>query len=525
MISPSPSHLDDGIFLEKLILIDDKDGNTVPFKMNYVQEFVNQRLTNRTIIIKPRQVGVTTFFLAKMFKQVVTKHNQNVALITHNDALTARMLRRVKTMYDRMPLPANLKPSRANSSIHEQYFDTLNSTIYIGTAGAKVAGRGETVHFFLGSEVAHWNEVTEDPSKILTSFQDAVPLNGQIVLESTPNGEGSDKDPNLFYDIIQDVQKGDSVYNLIPLYWWWDIGYRIPKNSLLALPDDRGDIRLTDEEIALIKKVGIWDDTEVYERIRWRRRKIKEQKAMFWQEYLEDLATCFYSVKEPFYNWEVLEQLTHRCFPAPHRFHQAEVWFEPAQADENPSYLISVDPGQGKQTESVAKVWRLDLNNYQKIQQVANLSGLYDPTTFAPMVKQLGEYYYWAKIASESNGHGMAFCTEIKDYPNLYYRTDQISGVQSKHIGWMSTGAAKLGSNGTKIYAMIELERLLPIIETYDIKLVGQLRQVKQVGNGGIIFSGSDDHHDSAMIMAATRGVSSGRPSIEFIGSSGWSKW
>ena len=114
------------------------------------------------------------------------------------------------------------------------------------------------------------------------------------------------------------------------------------------------------------------------------------------------------------------------------------------------------------------------MDNFSKIREEASLSGLYDHKLFVPMVWQLGEYYNWPRMAPEANGHGVGFCEGMfdKGYPNLFLRQEIISGLVTKRVGWVTTGAARIGAAGTKIYALTELQAILPIIETYDQDLV-----------------------------------------------------
>ena len=417
-------------------------------------------------------------------------------------------------MYDRLPFPDDKKPVMHHHSAYEKSFPRRNSVIYIGTAGARVFGRGEPIHFFLGTEVAFW----PDADRILIPTEQRVPLDGEMWLESTPQGEG-----NTFYNLVQESLSGNSIWTLVTLPWWLEPEYRLAIDSEHAL---RGDyekiVSLTEEEKALALKAG-WDDFEADERIRWRRRKIASIKAAFWQEFFESLDSCFLSVSEPFYDTDYLATLSQKCCPPTSHFFNAGVWFTPADRKENPVYVVSVDPGQGKATRSVALVWRLDLADFTRIQHVATLAGYYDPIAFAPMVMQLGEYYYTARIIPEVNGHGMAFCAEVKTYPNLYFRTDVVSGLSSKQIGWMTTGSARLGASGTKMYMLTELQSLLPTIETYDENLVRELRQVRYSG-ANIKALGSDDYHDSAAIMAATRGSHTNQQLRGYRGRAGW-RW
>jgi hypothetical protein len=494
--------LDDPYFYEKVIIIEDRNRKLIPFKVNPAQRILHDKLTGRDVVIKAGQLGITTLFLARYFKEVITVPGTTAVVVAHDEFLTQRLLERVRVIYDNIPSPIHTdmgpipKPRMTADSANQKTFRELNSTFYIGTARAFVFGRGETIHRFLASELAFW----PNADKILNPTFQRVPLDGEIIIESTPNGEG-----NRFHEIVEEAQTDDSIWTLHTLPWWLEKEYKIPWGSDKALKNDQGDLTYEAEEVSLIIAAK-WDDEEAEERIRWRRRKISEIKFEFWQEFLEDLASCFLVAGNMYYDEEELGRMTTEISPSTGYAHHAQIWDMPDEDWESPNYLISVDPGQGKVTESTALVWRINPLESEKrraIEHVATLRGMYDPQTFAPMVETLGYFYKTAKIAPERNGHGMAFCSEVKNYPNLYRQTDIVGGIETKVIGWATTGAARVGSRGTKTYMMDELNHNLPFITLRD---------------------GDVDLHDAAAIMAATRPSAMFSGKRGFIGTKGWKR-
>ena len=493
-------------FCENYVIIEDRNRNPLKFKYNPAQEILHRERTSRDLIIKASQLGITTFYLAEAFKETILKPGTTSVIVAHEEFLTSRLLHRMDVMYNNLPKPIRTNlgqldiPRKRHDSAHEKSFPDINSTFYIGTARAFVFGRGEPIHNFIGSEIAFW----PDADRILVPTMQRVPLEGKMVLESTPNGEG-----NRFYDLVQEAIEGQGRWTLQILHWWLEPEYRIPINSPYVKEHHRGKINGFDqEEIEIIRTAG-WGDLEADERIRWRRLKIEEVKHMFWQEFFEDIISCFVTTASPYYDIVRLGQLRQQCRePIDNRTFEGghvKIWEHPDYDDPSPSYVIAVDPGQGKITSSVALVWRVIIEDGKiKHRHVATLSGLYDPQTFEPMVRQLAYYYRTAMIAPEANGHGLAFCGHISDYPNLYRRTDVVSGMSTSVIGWATTGAARLGSNGTKTYMMSELNHLLHTMETWDVDVVRQLSNVRISAEKSLISMGGDDFHDAAAIYAAT---------------------
>lgn len=512
---------DNRLWCETFIIIEDRHRALMRFSYNPAQELLHAKLTGRDLVVKAGQLGITTFFMSRYFKDTVTQPGTTAAIVAHEEFLTQRLLHRTQFWYDQLPVGG--RPEMSHKSVYEKFFPKLNSVFYIGTARSYVFGRGEPIHRFLGSEVSFW----PDPSKILVPTMQRVPLDGEMVLESTPNGESSGRSKNegdTFYDMVQDTIEGLSVWNLIELPWWLEPEYRLPLGSNKANPTDIGVLTLSDEELKLIRRAK-WDDSEAEERIRWRRRKIREIKHFFHQEFMEDLVSCFLVAGDMFYDADTLEHLRKGCYDSPYSYYGAKVWFRPVGQDDqepittNPIYMVTVDPGQGKATLSVAQAWRLDLE--EGVRHEATLSGHYDPIAFAPLVIRLAKYYHNAMIVPEANGHGMAFCAEVKNYPNLYRRRDVVSGKVSMQIGWLTTGASKVGASGTKPFMMASLQNLLPNIKTHDLDFIREMMNVRYSGEN-ILFQSSDDHHDAGAIMAATRHVLTGYQDKGYVGRAGF---
>jgi len=114
--------------------------------------------------------------LADEFIDCITIPHSSCAVVSHETRATQRLLDRVQFFYDMMEEP---KPLIGAESRSEKTFPGLHSSIYIGTAGARAFGRGDTIRKALLSELAWY----EDGEKILTGVEDAVPLTGELIIE------------------------------------------------------------------------------------------------------------------------------------------------------------------------------------------------------------------------------------------------------------------------------------------------------------------------------------------------------
>jgi hypothetical protein len=162
--------------IEGLLHIDNKEGVVIPYKFNDVQRYFNIHKSNRNIILKARQVGISSSILADMFTDCIIIPHTSCAVVSHEIRATQRLLDRVQFYYDTMDEP---KPSVGAESRSEKTFPDMHSSIYIGTAGSRAFGRGDTIRKALLSELAFY----EDGNKVLSGVEDAVPLTGELTIE------------------------------------------------------------------------------------------------------------------------------------------------------------------------------------------------------------------------------------------------------------------------------------------------------------------------------------------------------
>jgi len=100
----------------------------------------------------------------------------------------------------------------------------------------------------------------------------------EVVLESTPNGT-----QGYFYELCMEAlhEKNKGIWRLHFYPWWWDTEYRVSlEEGEIIVPNE--------EETELILKHKLTP-----EQIKWRRKKQKELKRLFPQEYPEDPVACF----------------------------------------------------------------------------------------------------------------------------------------------------------------------------------------------------------------------------------------
>jgi len=521
--------------LETLLEIEDKSRQLVPMKLNPIQADVIDTSTWRDIYVKPGQIGFTSVVGGDFLIDNVTINGTVSVIISYDEFSAQRLLLKAKKYHQSLQRKIPSIPDLDHKSSTELSFVNKErgfySTFYIFSARGYVLGRGETIHNLLCDEYAFWPPGTHE--QVFASAVQRVPLKAgtKIRIGSTANGE-----ENPFCEMYKAAREGyaigsglsRSVYK--PHFYPWFIHpeYVMYPDDTFVLDGDEAEPlkNMSDVEVQLMKKL-----TEVFDfepqlamaKLRWRRYKQAEMRSLhrsgqtvfiFNQEYPEDDESCFLTAGNQAYSTDIIEQKVRTCYPAPivHAFTnkktgasaEAQIW-EDAQV--GLPYLIGIDPGKGKQSESVAHVWHFEEGYQDKegkdippvLKHVATLSGWYDEWEMAEYVKSLGYHFNTAVLCPEDN---LDIVSHLRDYPALYYREDMRTGKGIRAIGWQT-------NTSTKPYMLTELNRHMEDVECHDQRFWSQCKNIRRDASMkyGISVVGADDHHDAGAIAVCCRGV------------------
>lgn len=242
-----------------------KEGGISLLRLNRAQREYAKRCSKQNIVLKARQVGITTYVAARFFVQTITRPGTLTVQVAHSPGSAEEMFNIVRRFWEKLPEALRkgaLNCSRAN--VRQLVFPLLDSEYRVETADAN-AGRGMTIHNLHCSEVSRW---PRDAGETLASLRAAVVPGGEVVLESTPNGAGG-----VFYDEWQKADETGCTRHFFP--WWYEARYRETGAGLGLTPE-------TDEERELAKQHGL-----DLEQIAWRREKWKALREFAAQEYAE----------------------------------------------------------------------------------------------------------------------------------------------------------------------------------------------------------------------------------------------
>lgn len=246
-------------YAEKALFISTKDQIIKNFTLNDQQNYIHKILEEqkaktgkiRAIILKGRQMGCSTYTEGRYFWLTTHRFGTRTFILTHHNDATNNLFEMVKRFYDNTPFL--IKPQIKRNNARELFFEYLDSSYKIATAGMRSIGRGTTIHLFHGSEVAYYQNEDEIMAGAFQAIPDAPQT--EIILESTSNGP-----KGMFYKMWQDATMGNNEYQPIFLPWFWTKEYsKIPDKPL----------ELTNYE-AELKNTFNLSDNQLF----WRRNKI-----------------------------------------------------------------------------------------------------------------------------------------------------------------------------------------------------------------------------------------------------------
>lgn len=227
-------------FGEECLTIIGKDGVKQRLKLNKAQRYIHEQCEDqrrrtgrvRKVIVKGRQQGSSTYIEGRFMWRTTFRSGVRAFILAHQKDSTDAIYAMAKRYHQHNPI----KPSTGKSNSKELVFNSLDSGYRIGTAGNDSVGRGTTIQYFHGSEVAFWAE--RNTADLTSGIIQAIPDEDEteIIYESTANGVG-----NFFHQQTIQAMRGDGEFELIFVPWYWEEGYtkKVPK-GFVPTPEEKG---------------------------------------------------------------------------------------------------------------------------------------------------------------------------------------------------------------------------------------------------------------------------------------------
>lgn len=490
--------------MENFLKIRDKKSRLIPFKTNTAQIEFNRIIEEdrkagkplRYIILKARQLGMSTFTEGYIYHDTSTREYVNSLIIAHEEKATVNLFNMSKLFYEESPLA--IRPMKKYSNGKELVFENptgddaeklqnpgLRSKITIATAGTSDTARSGTYHNVHVSEIAFF----PNPQNTMTALLQCVPdePNTFVCMESTANGIGG-----YFYDMWNAAVRGENDFRPIFFPWFADPNYSFEfytdeeKEAFIAEvnhchQDASGKIVHTDEWL-LREQFGL-----TYEQLNWRRKTIANKCGgdldMFKQEYPSTPDESFIASGRPKFNLKAVKEYDLVCVPpslvcdlydngkqisvTKHDKGCLQIWHLPQP---NEQYCLGADVAEGLATGDYSVGLVLD----SKLNICAKWRGHIDPDLFGDELVKLGKLYNEAYIAVENNNHGLTTLKSIlnKEYYNLFYTKsyDKVNDEITKKLGWST-------NQKTKPLAIDKLAEYIreKFLGLWDAEVIGEL--------------------------------------------------
>ena len=147
-------------------------GSVAPLAANTVQREFERRRETSNIVLKARQLGLTTWAAARFFLKTITNPGTLTLEVAHTQDAAEEIFRIVHRFVDWMPKEMREGPLRTSRSNARQIvFPELDSQYRVVSAGERNAGRGMTVQNLHCSELARW---PGDPAETLAGLRAGV---------------------------------------------------------------------------------------------------------------------------------------------------------------------------------------------------------------------------------------------------------------------------------------------------------------------------------------------------------------
>jgi hypothetical protein len=419
------------VWLQQHLKIRTKLGDLKSLGMNSVQEAYSRACddhkSKRNIVLKARQVGMTTYIAARFFVQTITRPGTLTMLVAHDREAAEEIFRIVHRFWDNLQDCWRGPLKTSHCSARELVFPHVDSEFTVASADEN-AGRGRTIQNLHCTEVSRWGR---DGEEALASLRAAVVPGGEIVLESTANGAWGS-----FYEEWQRAEEMGYLQHFFP--WWWEGTYRSEVGP---------GFEMTPEEAELARVNGL-----TVEQIAWRRQQWASLRGLAPQEFAEDAVGCFRASGECVFELEIVDKaLADAREPLERKDNgRLAMWMPPRPGRR---YVIGVDPAGGGVKGDYTCAQVIDRKTGM---QCAEMHGHFSHKETATKSVELAKLYNSALIAVERNNHGSGVLAHLErsDYHEIY----QEKGWN----GWLTSAVSRPAMVERLIAVLMENPELFP---------------------------------------------------------------
>lgn len=338
---------------------------TYPFQDDCVTDF---RANRFNIVLKSRQLGLSTITAAYAMWMVLFHKDKNVLVIATKLAVAQNFIRKCKFLLSSCPKWLILPTVVKNNS---QALEFNNGSVIKAIPTSEDAGRSEALSLLIVDEAAF----VRNFDKLWTGLYPTLSTGGEAIILSTPNGVGGQ-----YYDLYTLADRGENIFNPIKLQW--DVH---PERD------------------------AAWFETET--------------KNMSQKQIAQELLCDFAASGETFLRVEDIEYIRDWIKTPIDRWGpDMGVWAWEYPLTEK-KYVISADVSRG----DAGDYSTFHIIDTESSSIVAEYQGKLPPDRFAQLLAEAGRRYNDALLCPENNSYGYAVIMKLNEleYRNMYFQNEK----------------------------------------------------------------------------------------------------
>jgi hypothetical protein len=395
---------DPAYFVDTFGVIDDTQGEpapdapapgTMPFRLwpDQTELIWTLQAERKVLILKARQLGITWAVCGYALWLLLFHPGKTALLVSKGQQEADEMLRRVRSLYARLPawlrakLPGAVKDNTRN-------LEFANGSRALSLPDTKNAGVSFTASLLVMDEAAHmeWGE------SLYLNISPTVDQAGQTVVLSTANGVG-----DFFHDLWVKAAEGLSDFLPVFLPWWSRPGRdkawlaRVVRNS---------------QEPRAVKQNYPADAFEAF---------LVSGRTRFEPAWVS--AQARYAARPPLGR--------HSLPPSLAGAQGFTAWAVPVPGR---AYVVGADVAEGLEHGDFDAAAVLDAETWE---QVAELHGRWEPKDYAELLVKVADWY-GAQVMVERNNHGHSVLVAFR-----YLGFDRAAYGEDGVPGWLTSARSK----------------------------------------------------------------------------------
>jgi len=439
-------------FFNKYVKIQHPIKGAIPFKtFDFQDDCVKDFLKHRfSIVLKARQLGLSTVTAAYALWMVLFRENVNVLVIATKLSTAKNFINKCKYMLKNLPpwlVLCNIDKQTA------QEIGTSRGSTLKAIPTSEDAGRSEALSLLIVDEAAF----VRDFDELWKGLYPTLSTGGRAVLLSTPNGTG-----NQFFKIYEKADKGENEFHPIKLPW----------------------------------QVHPERDEEWFKSV---------TANMSVKDIAQEHECDFQASGDTYLDPSIIERIRQEVVPPLKRVGEDRnvwIWHDPKK---DHKYLMSADTarGDGKDYSTFHIIDATDGNI------AAEYQGKLPPDRFADLINEFGLLYNKALVCPENNSVGYATVQRLcfLHYPRIYNNKEKTLDIWGAgNDGNLQKPSGDLGiftSGGKRNVLLTKMEEYLrnESIDLYSSRLHNELKTFVWVTNNKVEAE-KDSNDDLVMALA-----------------------